>query len=43
MEDDLLWDNNEDDSDMDDPSSDCLPLDSDDDGEDEDSVWNYTP
>ena len=37
-EDDLLWDDDKDDSDVDDPSSDCLPLDSDDDGEDEDSV-----
>ena len=36
--DDLLWDNDEDNSDIDDPSSDYLPLDSDNAGEDEDSA-----
>ena len=40
MEDNLLWDDDEDDSDVDDPSSDYLPSDSDDAGEDEDSAWN---
>ena len=37
-EDDLLWDNNEDDSDVDDPSSDYLLSDGDNAGEDEDSA-----
>ena len=35
MEDDLLWDDDEDDSNIDDPRSDYLPSDSDDTGEDE--------
>ena len=38
MEDDLLWDDDEDDSDINDPSSDYLPSDSDDAGEDKDSA-----
>ena len=36
--DDPLWDDDEDDSDVNDPSSDYLPSDSDDAGEDEDSA-----
>ena len=40
MEDDPLWDDDEDDSDIDDPSSDYLLSDSNDAGEDEDSSWN---
>ena len=43
MEDDHLWDDDKDDSNVDDPSNDYLPSDSDDAGEDEDSTWNYTP
>ena len=38
MEDDLLWDDDKDDSDDNDPSSNYLPSDSDDAGEDKDST-----
>ena len=39
-EDDFLWDNDDDDSIVDNPSSDYLPSDNDGAGEEEDSAWN---